>query len=132
MILVITASRRAEEGPMHRALDVMAHKHGLPRLLIHGGARGGDTHAESWGRARGLRPIPIPAPWELYKRLGLPPKHAGHDRNVTMRDVALGCRLPDEPVYGLAMPAPDSIGTRDMIKLLRGADIPTWVVEVDP
>lgn len=44
-----------------------------PFVVVHGGARGADTHAEYWAAAAGLRDPEItsevhPARWELYGR----------------------------------------------------------------
>lgn len=92
-----------------RALDA-AHAKRPIGVVIHGGARGGDTLAGAWAEARGIPVEVYPADWK-----GLGPA-AGPKRNQQMADAgADGC---------LALPG--GAGTEDMCERARDAGIPVW------
>lgn len=99
-----------------RALVV---EHKITRI-IHGGARGADTLFTRAAIELNLQLRIFPADWERYGRKG--PDNAGNTRNQEMLDVGL-------PVAGLAFPIDRSSGTRDMIRRLRLAGLPTAIVE---
>ena len=86
-------------------------------LLIHGAARGADTLAEEWAKARGVSYAPNPARWaELGRR-------AGPIRNQEMLDLW----APDGVVA-----FPGGAGTADMVARARAAGVTVWVPPYPP
>ena len=81
--------------------------------VIHGGARGADSLAGAWARARGTQEVICPANWEAYGR------RAGVMRNGAM--TALG---PD-----LVIAFPGGNGTAHMIEVARVAGLDVYKVE---
>jgi ABC-type Fe3+-hydroxamate transport system substrate-binding protein len=96
--------------------DVLA---SLPAVaqLIHGGAQGADTLAESIARERGWSFVTYPADWQTYGRAAGPIRN-----NQMLRDGA-----PDLVIAFRSRP--DSRGTNDMIQQARKAGVPVVVVE---
>lgn len=80
-------------------------------LVIHGGARGADTIAGDWARARGIPVRVFLADWETLGRF------AGHARNARM--LAEG-----RPQGVIAFPG--GVGTRDMITRAQATGVPVW------
>lgn len=103
-----------------------------PRVVIHGGASGADTLADSWARRQApeIEVRRFPAHWDdlshpdaVIKRLpgGKPyDARAGHRRNEEM----LREGKPD-----LVLAFPGGSGTRDMIALARRAGLKVIVVK---
>lgn len=85
--------------------------------LRHGGARGADTLAGQWARARGIPEEARPANWELHGR------SAGYQRY--QRSAAM---LAEGGVVR-AVAFPGGKGTALMVALLKAAGIPVWEVE---
>jgi len=83
-----------------------------PFAIIHGGARGADILAGNWGKSKGFPVIQVDANWDFYQ------KAAGGIRNQWMIDVCC-------PTYAVAFPG--GVGTRDMTRRLRAADISVYV-----
>jgi hypothetical protein len=76
--------------------------------LWHGNARGADSIADAWARARGVNVHPVPADWQKYGR------RAGPKRNQNM----LG-QCPD-----LVIALPGGRGTADMVRRAKNAGVP--------
>jgi len=74
-----------------RALDAFAAVHPI-WLLVHGGARGADSIAGEWAKARGIRVKEMPADWNAHGR------KAGPLRNVDMLDGLLRSDAPSVAV----------------------------------
>jgi YspA, cpYpsA-related SLOG family len=83
-------------------------------VVIQGGARGADTLALRWTKARGLHPITEPADWDRYDR-----KQAGPIRNRKM----VADHHPE-----LCIAFPGGSGTADMIAVAQAANIPVHVM----
>lgn len=86
--------------------------------IIHGGARGADTHAGRYAEEAGIPVREFPADWKQYG------KRAGPIRNSQM----LREGMPD---YCVAFLAPNSRGTKNMIEQARRAGIPTKVINIE-
>jgi len=63
------------------ALDKFVEEHGLPELLIQGGAKGVDCMAYQWGMKNGILVNTVNADWKQYG------PRAGPLRNAQMADV---------------------------------------------
>ena len=83
------------------------------RRVISGGARGADTMAEDWAKARGIECVVFHADWAKYGRA------AGPIRNQQMLD---------EGRPTLVVAFPDGRGTADMVRRARSAGVE--VIEV--
>jgi len=95
-----------------RALDTLFDALGKePFAIIHGGARGADSQSATWGKLKGFPVIQVDANWDFYQ------KAAGGIRNGWMLDVCC-------PTYAVAFPG--GVGTRDMARRLKAADISVW------
>ena len=79
--------------------------------IIHGGAKGADTHAGDWAKYRGLTVIKVPALWNLHG------KSAGIIRNKEM----LGLQ-PD-----VVIAFKGGTGTENMITINRKAGVPVFI-----
>jgi hypothetical protein len=85
--------------------------------IIHGGANGADLLGERYARQNSIPVHRFPAEWSKYG------KSAGPIRNRRMlRDGA--------PDLVIAFLAPNSRGTKDMIKVAEKAGIPVKIVEI--
>jgi len=108
---IVCGSRELADGPwVSVRLDQLAKRHGYPRVLIHGDARGADRLAKEWGERRkdltGLEVRGRPADWDLGKGAGLV-------RNRQMAEEAKEFRsvlVVAFPVIGLK-----NAGTMDMV-----------------
>ena len=83
------------------------------RRVISGGARGADTMAEDWAKARGIECVVFHADWAKYGRA------AGPIHNQQMLD---------EGRPTLVVAFPDGRGTADMVRRARSAGVE--VIEV--
>jgi hypothetical protein len=81
-------------------LDTALKELGPPDLVIHSGAIGADSHADSWARTKGIHVAVVDALWDNYK------KAAGPIRNSAM--------LLLRPDVVVALPG--HRGTADMVK----------------
>ena len=79
--------------------------------VIHGGARGADSLAALWGKAKGLPVIEVAANWGVYS------KSAGTIRNAWMLDFCF-------PTYAVAFPG--GTGTANMIKQCEARGVAVW------
>lgn len=95
-------------------------KHGLPGLIISGGARGADTLADKWSALHGINMEVYPAEWERYG------KAAGPIRNQLMLDRLLQEEIPRL----LAFLAKGSKGTKNMIDIASNQDINITIIGV--
>ena len=95
------------------AMDVFMQLHGMPRIVIEGGAKGADTLAREWAKYQGIQLIEVPANWN---REGL---SAGPKRNQLMLDLL-------EPDMVVAFPG--GPGTADMVRRAKAAGV--FVYEV--
>ena len=98
----------------------------LPRVVIHGRAKGADLLADKWARDRGVYRYIFPAQWRIHVDECLP--HclansycygAGPRRNAEMLK------------YGaptLVVAFPGGSGTRDMIKQTKDSGVPLLIV----
>lgn len=85
-----------------------------PSLVIHGGARGADTHA-GWAATAVDIPVAVyPADWATHGR------RAGPIRNAQM----LAEGRPDA-----VLAFPGGRGTADMVRQARAAGVPVWEVK---
>lgn len=83
--------------------------------IISGGARGVDSMAERYARVNKIPFLLFPANWDKYG------KRAGFIRNQ---------QIVDEADYMIAIPTPDSIGTRDSIRRAEIKEIPVEIFEI--
>ncbi len=79
--------------------------------VIHGGARGADSLAALWGKAKGLPVIEVAANWSVYS------KSAGAIRNAWMLDYCF-------PTYAVAFPG--GSGTADMVRQCEARGVVVW------
>lgn len=86
--------------------------------VIHGGARGADTHAEVAAKQLGLPTTVFQPDWSAYGRL------AGFRRNQRMLDEG-------KPNFVVAFWDGKSRGTTDMVRRAQEAGIPTEVIRMD-
>lgn len=99
------------------AMQAWVAKHGLPREIVEGCARGADSLAEDW--ATGDPDIVLqhfPADWDRHGRA------AGPIRNQQMLDEG----QPDA-VIAFTRDLRTSRGTRDMVTRARRAGLPVWL-----
>lgn len=99
----------ADHSMFDGAMSDLIGRFGYPAHLIHGGAKGADAMAASWGGKLAIEVSSFPADWETYGRA------AGPIRNRQMRD--------QKPHKVIAFPG--SRGTQNMINLARekGIDV---------
>lgn len=93
--------------------DFIESQFGSIVCVVEGGQRGADRVINKVAAKRTLPRTTIPARWDL---LG---KGAGKARNVEMRDFVEVVAPHIGIVVGLAYPAPESVGTRHMMSLIR-------------
>ena len=89
-------------------MDIFLQLHGMPRLVIHGAARGADALAGEWASFHGIQTVTVPANW---KGDGLA---AGPKRNQLMLDLL-------EPDQVVAFPG--GVGTADMVRRAEEAGV---------
>lgn len=85
--------------------------------LIHGAARGADTLADEWAKARGVKRTPVPAKW--YPQPGQLDRGAGPKRNRQMLTLQ-----PD-----LVVAFPGGTGTADMADISEAAGVLVLKIE---
>lgn len=113
--VLVTGSRSwPDEAAVWRALDAQLAAHPAGIVVIHGGARGADTHAQNWAVANYAAGHPIlveihPAQWYLHGRA------AGMIRNRQMVDRGAAVCL--------AFPYGESRGTRNCMAAAAKAGI---------
>lgn len=107
---VLVCGGRDYRGDVARAMDSF-HQYNPITLVIHGGANGADMMADTWARSRGIHTAKVDALWDHYG------KSAGYRRNSAM--------LKLEPSWCIAFPG--GVGTQQMVKLCKDADIRVWV-----
>lgn len=89
-IVIVTGSRHwTDRQAIASALHQLS-----PGLVVHGGARGADFHADAWAAANSVPCLSIPAEWE---RMG---KRAGVVRNLRMLDTFPGATVLGFPLEG--------------------------------
>jgi len=91
-------------------------QYGPDTVLIHGAARGADTHAAAYGRSRQWTVYAEPARWDLFGRA------AGPVRNQRM----LTQYQPDV-CHAFHDDLEHSKGTRDMVDRCRAAGVPVHI-----
>lgn len=96
-------------------LKAMCEAIGEELVIVHGAQRGADSIAGEIGTSLGIRVIPVPAEWDLYK------KGAGTIRNQKMLD-----EHNISAVYAFRLPG-FSPGTDDMVSRSKDAGKPTYV-----
>jgi hypothetical protein len=106
----------ADRARVWSVLDKLAARVELSAVR-HGGARGADSLAGEWARARGVPEQVYPADWSRGKT-------AGFERNAAM----LADNDPNLPYRHVvcAVAFPGGRGTADMVRRLRAANVPTW------
>jgi len=87
-----------------------------PTIIIHGGARGVDTMADTYAKEHGIPCIKMEANWDYYQ------KAAGPIRNQWMLDLT-------NPDLVVAFPKGEARGTRHMMKIARAKGVE--VIEVE-
>lgn len=88
---------------------------GSKLTLIHGGAKGADTHADDWAVCNWLVPEVYKADWNVHG------KAAGPIRNQQMLDTGIDLVL--------AFPTKNSRGTWHMIKIAKAAGVEVRVFD---
>jgi hypothetical protein len=94
---------------LERVLSKLHAEHKFTHL-IHGGAKGADTLADTWARHNGVQPVRCDALWQWHRQQGAY-KRAGYERNRAM--------LALEPDIVVAFPGGN--GTRSMVTLAEEA-----------
>jgi hypothetical protein len=111
--LLVTGGRDfMDDAYVYRWLEIFRQHYDF-RVLIHGGARGVDAHADWLARAHGIQPVRCDALWDFFKSRGMW-RAAGHVRNARMLDL--------RPNLVLAFPGGD--GTDNMLRQARDAEVP--------
>lgn len=108
-VLIITGSRHGT-----RFINELKEEILRADLVVHGGAPGVDSMAESIARAEGVHTCRIDA---LWKRFG---NGAGHRRNRMLDEVGRSMMTRHHVRYA-AFPAPDSKGTYNAVDLFTAA-----------
>jgi hypothetical protein len=111
MRLLVTGGRNFDEAALVYDVLSQLHRHCAIGVLIHGGARGADSHADQWACLHSVHQVIFLPDW---KRHGL---MAGHDRNTRM----LTEGSPDACVV-----FPGARGTNDMAKKAKTYGLPVW------
>lgn len=96
-----------------------------PDFVVHGGARGVDTQADTAARLLGIQPVRVDALWDFYG-----PSVAGPKRNGLMTSMCEAWQRAGWYVDLHAFPKGTSSGTRGTIALCHAAKILTCVYEV--
>jgi hypothetical protein len=107
VVLVCGGRDYADAGHLYEVLDA-AHDLMTITTLVVGGARGADTLAENWARARGIHCRVFVAQWGLY---GL---SAGPRRNQWMLEQT-------KPEYVISFPG--GTGTAHMMRISKAAGV---------
>jgi len=117
---LLVSGTRHGRSDVWTELDAWLAAHGRPSLVIAGGARGVDSQAADWARARGLPLREVPVLDDEWRDLGL---GAGHARNRVMVEL---CQPGDHLV---AFPLGRSPGTRGCVDLACAAGLWSYVIE---
>lgn len=115
-----------DERMLFEALDRVHAKRQITPL-IHGAARGADTLAGEWAKARGVEVLPFPV-LDWRRTNGSLDKSAGPRRNRRM--FAEG--KPDGAVAFAPGPKGDDSGTADMARVCIDGGIKVWFVGWPP
>jgi len=108
-VLVCGGRNYADQAEVYRALDNIHWPSARIKLVITGGAKGADRHAESWAGWCAVPCNTYPADWHTH---GL---SAGPRRNKLMLDEG----KPD-----LVLAFPGGLGTLDMVRRAIKAGVP--------
>lgn len=112
-LLVCGGRDYAEREHVYACLDRLHAKRPVT-LLIHGAAKGADSLAADWAKARGIEALPFPIAPEDWDRHG---RNAGPMRNQTMLDKGT-------PEGVVAFPGGN--GTADMVRRSQRAGLVVW------
>ena len=117
MKLIIAGSRDIE-NPLYidSNMKIITSKYGIPNEIIHGGAKGPDTHGKKWAERKNIKTNKFVPKWNEYGR------SAGPIRNSEMAQ------------YGdvlLAIWDGESSGTKDMIEKALDSGIDIHVVNIN-
>ena len=93
-------------------------------LLIHGCAEGVDTIFSKLATEHCIIQLPMEAQWNQHGPV------AGPLRNEHMVNVGLALKATGWTVTAAAFPGPNSRGTKNCIKLLKAACIPTTITSI--
>lgn len=125
MIVIVTGSRNWTNKALFVEYLLEVEKCNEPiGLIVHGDAKGADELAEEFANDNNICSVTFRAEWYL---LG---KKAGPARNQRMLEWCLENDW-NIPVVCVAYPAPDSKGTRDMIRRCKKEGVKTYVIGVD-
>jgi hypothetical protein len=101
--------------------DVVTSNHDL--LVIQGGAVGADEFAKDWADSHdGVGSVTVHADWRKHGRRAGPLRN---QRMIEMDRLNLVLAFVNKPLER-------SVGTFDMVRRARGAEVPVWVIEVRP
>ena len=105
-ILVCGGRDYNKKEVVYNVLDLM---YDNIQCIVHGGARGVDSLAQTWAEERGVKTLVFPADWEKYG------KSAGPIRNKQMLD--------ENPDLMGVLAFPGGNGTKNMINLAVNRNI---------
>lgn len=111
MRLLVTGGRNFDEAALVYDVLSQLHRHYAIGVLIHGGARGADSHAGQWACVHSVHQVIFLPDWKRHGLL------AGHDRNTRM----LTEGSPDACVA-----FPGGKGTADMARKAKTYGLPVW------
>lgn len=112
-VLVCGGRNYSEQTLLNATLDWIDKQHGIT-TLIEGGASGADALARTWAVLHNIPVLTFPAQWTKFGR------SAGHKRNVQMLD---------EGQVELVVAFPGGVGTADMVRLAKAAQLEVFEVE---
>lgn len=126
--VLVTGSRDwADHDRMNEAFYQFAKDHEKVDFFVHGDARGADRlaaqMAETYWPAAEI--VAFPAEWHKHG------KAAGPVRNQQMVTWIVTNREPEDEVYVLAFPRPESRGTADCMSRAVRAGFPVTVIQGD-
>jgi len=110
-VLVTGGRDFADRDLLFDGLDELHQERGIS-LIIHGAAKGADSLAEEWGKARGVETLPCPADWKRHGR------GAGSARNKQML-------IDHKPDVVVAFPG--GKGTANMVEIAEKAGVEVLV-----
>lgn len=113
-VVLVCGGRDYEDNEQVNFILSFHHAEVPIELLIEGGARGADTHANYWATDRGIHVAQVKANWNKYGRA------AGWKRNAAM--------LLLKPDFVIAFPG--GAGTASMVNLAKARGV--TVIEVKP
>ena len=119
MRLLVCGSRTwTDEDTLYQMLDGI-HESRTVTLLIHGGARGADKMAGEWAATRGIPVRVYHARWDVDGRAAGP-----------MRNQRMLVEGQPEEAAAFAVDLSNSKGTKDMVRRLGSANVPTYIVNI--